>query len=95
MNHLYSVLKKPVISEKSVSHSEENHYYFYVDQAVNKITVAEAIKEIYGIKPISVKIINLPKKISGKGRVKRLAKKKAVVVLAKKDKLDISKMKFL
>ncbi|OGC81387.1 MAG: 50S ribosomal protein L23 [Candidatus Abawacabacteria bacterium RBG_16_42_10] len=95
MNHLYSVLKKPVISEKSVSSSNENHYYFFVEKEVNKITVAEAIKEIYGIKPLSVKIINLPKKMSGKGRVKRLAKKKAVVVLAKKDKLDIAKMKFL
>lgn len=95
MNQLYSVLKKPVISEKSVSGTNENHYYFFVDRDINKITVAEAIKEIYGVKPLSVKIINLPKKISGRGRIKRLAKKKAVVVLAKKDKLDIAKMKFL
>ena len=95
MNHLYSVLKKPVISEKSVSNSQDNHYYFFVNRAVNKITVAEAIKEIYGVKPLSVKIINLPKKMTGKGRVKRLARKKAVVIMAKKDKLDIAKMKFL
>lgn len=95
MNNLYSVIKKPVISEKSVSNTASNHYVFYVQNSANKITVASAIKEIYGITPVSIKIINLPKKISGRGRVKRLAKKKAIVVLNPNDKLDIAKMKFI
>ncbi|MBP6084646.1 50S ribosomal protein L23 [Candidatus Gracilibacteria bacterium] len=95
MTNLYTVIKKPVISEKSVSNTADNHYVFYVDKAANKITVMQAMREIYGISPISVKMINLPRKVSGRGRVKRLMKRKAIVVLNKNDKLDITKMKFL
>lgn len=94
MNHLYNVISNPVISEKSVSQSASNHYIFFVAKDTNKIDVARAITTIYGITPVSVKIIRLPKKISGRGRVKRKEKKKAIVVLKKDDKLDLSKMQF-
>lgn len=94
MNHLYNVISHPVISEKSVSQSESNHYIFSVAKDTNKIDIARAIKEIYGITPVSVKIIRLPKKVSGRGRVKRKEKKKAIVVLKKDDKLDLTKMQF-
>lgn len=94
MNNLYSVIKSPVISEKSVSGSAGNHYIFYVDRDTNKIDVARAISTIYGVTPTSVKIIRLPKKISGRGRVKRKERKKAIVVLKKDEKLDLNKMQF-
>ncbi len=94
MNHLYNVISHPVISEKSVSQSESNHYIFSVAKETNKIDVARAIKAIYGITPVSIKIIRLPKKVSGRGRVKRKEKKKAIVVLKKDEKLDLTKMQF-
>lgn len=94
MNNIYNVLLHPVISEKSVSQSESNHYIFYVNKDCNKIDISLALKEIYGITPVSVKIIRLPKKMSGRGRVKRKERKKAIIVLKKDEKLDLNKMQF-
>ncbi|MBI4835774.1 MAG: 50S ribosomal protein L23 [Candidatus Abawacabacteria bacterium] len=92
MNKLYNVLLTPVISEKSVSQSAGNHYIFYVNKDANKIDVAQAIHTIYGVSPVSIKILRMPKKISGRGRVKRKERKKAVIVLKKDEKLDLNKM---
>lgn len=85
------IIIKPVISEKSTGMMEDNKYVFKVAPAANKLTVKIAVKEIFGVMPEKVNIIN----VRGKNRRlrykmgKRSAWKKAVVTLKAGDKIEI------
>ncbi len=51
------VLKKPHISEKSFSLSQNNVYTFEVVYSANKYQVIQAIKSLYNVTPKKVRII--------------------------------------
>ena len=89
-NEILSSIKKPRITEKSGIKSEsQNVYTFEILKNANKKDVAEAIKEIYKVKPIKVNIVNLPAKRTfrrGKAGTKKSVKK-ALVFLKKGDKI--------
>jgi len=54
----YNVLIHPIISEKAVKMTEnENKIVFLVNTKATKLDVMSAMKEIYGIKPVSVNIV--------------------------------------
>ena len=45
--HLYDVIKRPVITEKSsIMAGELNQYVFEVDMSANKIQIKEAVERI-------------------------------------------------
>jgi len=77
----YKVLLRPMITEKASVLASENKYVFEVAKNTNRIEVAKAIKEVYGIKPASVNIINVRGKIVRRGRIegKRKDTKKAII----------------
>jgi large subunit ribosomal protein L23 len=79
----YRVLVKPLVTEKAANLGVLNKYVFEINTSANKIEVAKAIKEIYGILPINVNIIKvLGKKVrSGRMTGKRKGWKKAVITL--------------
>ncbi len=87
----YRVLIKPLITEKAAILNTESKYVFSVATNANKIEIANAVEEVYGIKPIAVNII----KVSGKkvryGRTfgKRKNWKKAIVALPKGKSINI------
>jgi len=87
----YRVLIKPLITEKAAILNTESKYVFSVATDANKIEIANAVEEVYGIKPIAVNII----KVSGKkvryGRTfgKRKDWKKAIVALPKGKSINI------
>ena len=87
----YRVLIKPLITEKAAILNTESKYAFSVATDANKIEIANAVEEVYGIKPIAVNII----KVSGKkvryGRTfgKRKDWKKAIVALPKGKSINI------
>lgn len=95
MKNLYSVLKRPVITEKSVKKEEQNVYTFIIDNNSNKIEVKQALNVLYGVKVADVNIVPVRKKIRmiGKSKIytKRKAQKKAFVTLKKGEKLDVLK----
>ena len=91
MAHITDVLKKPVLTEKSLSlQSDENKYTFDVDVKANKIEVKQAVEAMFGVKVVSVNIMNVKpkKKRMGKyvGRTNR--RRKAIVKLAEGEKID-------
>jgi len=53
----HKVLFQPVLSEKSFKMQATNKYIFQVAPSANKYQVKEAIKELYGVKPVSVNMI--------------------------------------
>jgi large subunit ribosomal protein L23 len=89
--HSYRVLIKPLITEKSSNLSAKGAYCFEVAISTNKIEVAKAIEEVYGVKPEKVNVINIEGKRKTRGRVKGKRKdwKKAFVFLPKGKTIDV------
>ncbi len=88
------VLLQPVISEKSFKAASDNNVYtFKVASSANKMTVSDAIGTEFDVKVEDVKIVNVrPRHVRfGKSRKigQRSAWKKAMVKLAKGDKIEI------
>jgi len=81
----YRVLVKPLITEKAAAMSADGRYFFEVDINANKIMVAKAVHDIYGVKPASVNIVRLSGKTKRTGKVtgRRKDHKKAIVTLPK------------
>lgn len=79
----YRVLVRPLVTEKAGVLGAQNKYIFSVEPSANKIEVAKAIEEVYGVKPASVNMLNVSGKKTRYGRVagKRKDWKKAIVTL--------------
>ena len=83
------IIKKPIITEKSMLLVEENKYTFEVDSRANKIQIAKAIEELFdNVKVQSVnKIKSLPKrKRVGQYTGFKPAVTKAIITLTKDSK---------
>jgi large subunit ribosomal protein L23 len=83
--HLYDIIKRPVITEKSHMMAEvENHYVFEVDMRANKIQIAEAVVKIFDVDVLKVRTMVMAPKRGQRGRklyIRRKAWKKAIVTL--------------
>lgn len=80
-----SVIKKPVISEKSISaQSSGNKYTFLVENRATSKEVANDVEASFGVNVVKTNVINLPGK---KKRFKRIlgvrARRKHVIVTLK------------
>jgi len=87
----YRILIKPLVTEKVSNLGVLNKYVFAVATDANKIEVAKAIKEIYGIKPVGVNMINRLGKKARYGKIsgKRKDWKKAIITLPKGETIKI------
>lgn len=81
--HLYDVIKRPVITEKSTAMVDDvNHYVFEVDMRANKIQIADAVVQIFNVDVLKVRTIVMPPKRGRRGRafyIRQSAWKKAIV----------------
>ena len=98
MKTIYDIVKRPLITEKSMDLTAEGKYAFEVAIDSNKIEIKEAIEKIYKVKVEKVNtLIVKGKKKSGtdrRGKGKRVtgmtaAWKKAYVTLKAGDKIEI------
>ncbi|MDD4271512.1 MAG: 50S ribosomal protein L23 [Patescibacteria group bacterium] len=87
----YKIIMKPLVTEKVSGLGALNKYVFAVAKNANKIEVAKAIKEIYGIKPIGVNVIRMSGKKTRYGRISGRRKdwKKAIITLPKGEAIKI------
>ena len=91
MTNLYSIIKKPLFTEKGSNLKEsENKILVEVAKGANKIEVKSDIEEIFKVKVEKVATINTNGKWKRQGKSigKRPDRKKAVVTLKKGEKLD-------
>jgi large subunit ribosomal protein L23 len=83
--HLYDVIKRPVITEKSTELAEGgNQYAFEVDMAANKIQIADAVMRIFDVDVVKVNTMVVSPKRGRRGRkvyIRRRAWKKALVTV--------------
>ena len=83
MKFAYDIIKKPVITERSMMGAQDNKYTFEVAVDAGKIEIKKAVEEIFGVKVAKVNTIKLPGKWKRMGVHvgKRPDIKKAVVTL--------------
>ena len=84
MRSPYEIIKRPIITEKSMEMLDENKYTFEVDKDANKPEIKAAIEQIFdGVKVQKVRTMNYEgKKVRTRhGIGKRADWKKAVVTL--------------
>ena len=91
--HIYDVLIRPVITEKSMIVVEfENKYAFEVDMRANKLQGKDAVETAFGVTVEGVNIMVMPAKTVRRGSSVRIRKpkwKKAIVMLAAGDSIQI------
>lgn len=87
------VILRPHISEKTAGLQSSNQYVFDVDTSVAKQDVACAVRNIYGVRPIAVRMIRMSGKKVRFGRVTGSTKawKKAIVTLPAGKTIDVYK----
>ena len=87
----YKVLVRPIISEKAAVLESKGVYTFVVAVNTNKIEVKKAIKQVYGIMPKKVRIMNMEGKRKRFGRRfgRRNDWKKAIITLPKGQSINI------
>ncbi|NWF67765.1 MAG: 50S ribosomal protein L23 [Chloroflexi bacterium] len=83
--HIYDVLRRPVVTEKSNRQAEAGQYVFEVARSANKIQIREAIEVLFEVKVAKVNTMVMPAKRGRRGRnwyVRSREWKKAIVTLA-------------
>ncbi len=78
------IVLKPIITERSMAGLQEGKYTFKVAKKANKIEIAKAVEELFGVKVAKVNTMHV------RGRAKRMGYhsgytaswKKAIVTLA-------------
>ena len=77
------IILAPVITEKSVSVMGDKKYTFRVADGTNKIEIAKAVEEIFGVKVAKVNTISMRGKKRRMGRFEGYTSdwKKAIVTL--------------
>ena len=88
--HLYEVLRKPLITEKSTELQSLNKYVFEIAEKANKPQIKQAVEKAFNVKVTGVNVITMPGKSRRMGR--RLYQspswKKAIVTLRAGDKIE-------
>ncbi len=80
----YQIIKRPIVTEKSMEMIDENKYTFEVDPKANKVDIKNAVEELFdGVKVKKVRTMNYTgKKVRTRyGYGKRNDRKKAIVTL--------------
>ena len=84
MKTAYDIIKRPIITEKSMAATAEKKYTFEVAKDANKIEIAKAVEEIFDVKVAKVNTLNVQGKMKRVGRYpegRTASWKKAMVTL--------------
>jgi large subunit ribosomal protein L23 len=86
-----SVIIRPVISEKSYALLAAGKYTFRVHERANKTQVRKAVEEIFGVRVVGVRTVNVKAKPKRRGWTsgKRRQWRKAVVTLHPDDSIEL------
>ena len=87
----YDIIRRPIVTEKSSSAKEaSNQYVFEVATSANKIEIAKAVEQLFKVKVLSVRVMNMEGKKRRLGRFsgKRSDWRKAIVRINPKDKIS-------
>ena len=83
MKTSYDIIKRPTITEKSALLAEKAVYTFEVAKDANKVEIKKAIEEIFEVKVVAIRTVNVHRKPKRMSRYEgfKSAYKKAIVRL--------------
>lgn len=84
----YDIVRKPVITEKSMNEMADKKYTFIVDVNANKTEIKKAIEEVFKVKVDKVNTVRVLGKMKrmGKTEGRKPSYKKAIVKLTAESK---------
>ncbi len=93
MNHR-EVIRRPILTEKSLRGNEGGKYTFEVAPSANKMAVKHAVEGIFSVQVRKVNVINIPGRLRRRGRYTFTSSKmrKAIVTLAPGQKIDLESL---
>ena len=85
------ILLAPHVTEKAGNLGAMNQYVFKVASSATKIDVARAVYEVYGIRPVSIHTVNMPRKLRRRGQAIgfKSGMRKAIVTLPKGKTIEV------
>jgi len=85
------IIRRPIISEKTLGEAALGKYTFEVAMNANKIEIRKAIEEIFKVKVLKVNTMVVRGKLRGIGRKrgKRSNWKKAIITLPPEQKIEL------
>lgn len=94
MTDVRTVIRRPILTEKSMRGSEAGKYTFEVDGSANKVTIKDAVERLFDVTVTKVNTITIHNRQKRRGaHVYRAGGyKKAVVTLAPGQKIDLEAM---
>ena len=87
----HEILRRPLITEKSTIEKEKsNQLAFEVDRKANKVEIRRAVEQLFGVKVLGVRTLQMKGKVKRFGRTlgKRRGWKKAIVALAEGEHVE-------
>ena len=89
--HLYEVLRRPLITEKSTTLQIEGKYAFEVDKKATKPQIKQAVEKAFNVDVTAVNVVMVPGKRRRFGRRMLEAHpwKKAIVTLKPGDTIEL------
>jgi large subunit ribosomal protein L23 len=88
---LRAVIRRPILTEKSMRGSEGGKYTFEVAEDANKISIKEAVERLFDVTVTKVNTVRIPGRLKRRGAHHYQARgyKKAIVTLAPGQKIDL------
>jgi large subunit ribosomal protein L23 len=89
---VYTVLLRPVISEKSVLETERNNYTFAVARDANKFQIKAAVEDQFKVNVLGVRVLTVKPKQKSRGRRQKGTVpgwRKAVVTIEAGQKIEL------
>lgn len=88
-----NIIKRPIITEKSLKEAAKGIFTFEVDRGANKYQIAQAVESLFKVHAEEVKTITKvgKKRYSGKKRIATYSpdSKKAMITVKKGEKIDL------
>ena len=91
MKSAYDIVKAPILTEKSYDYIAHRVYTFEVAKTANKIEIAKAVEELFGVTVKKVNTLNVKPKVKRVRYVpgKTRQWKKAMVTIAEGETIEI------
>lgn len=85
------VIRRPIITEKSMRLTAMNKYTFEVDRRAPKPVIRDAVERLFRVRVTKVNVITIPGRLRRRGQhvYRESGLRKAVVTVAPGDKIDL------
>lgn len=89
MKSAFDIIIRPIVTERSMSETENKKYVFEVEKDANKLQIKRAVEEVFGVKVSDVNTLRVrgkEKRVGSNPKGRTKSWKKAIVKLTEDSK---------